>query len=122
MGFGGRSPPPPDALSVKLSRQMRARESRTSEMESAFPYRGLAETEKSAEHRAPFGKLATQAEAQAKIWAAEARRQGVALSEPFVPDARVRLVAVLVRRLGAARMRGVLAAMKVRGMSVYGRL
>ncbi len=37
----------------------------------------------------------------------------------FVPGLRTRMVAAMVRRLGARRMRGVLAAMKVRGMSVF---
>ena len=39
---------------------------------------------------------------------------------PFVPDARTRLVANLVQWLGPRRLRNVLAAMKVRGMAVYG--
>src|SRR4029077_4968686 len=39
---------------------------------------------------------------------------------PYVPDTRTRMVAALVRRFGPRRLRSVLAAMKVRGMGVYG--
>jgi VIT1/CCC1 family predicted Fe2+/Mn2+ transporter len=39
---------------------------------------------------------------------------------PFVPDARTRIVANLVQWLGPRRLKNVLAAMKVRGMAVYG--
>jgi VIT1/CCC1 family predicted Fe2+/Mn2+ transporter len=98
---------------------MSAQESWAAEMESVFLYRVIAQAERSPERRALFEKLAGEAEAQAKIWAAEVQRGGGRLPEPFVPDARARLVAALVRRLGPAPLRGVLAAMKVRGMSVY---
>jgi VIT1/CCC1 family predicted Fe2+/Mn2+ transporter len=99
---------------------MSARESWAQEMESVFLYRVIAEAESSPERRNLFTKLAGEAESQAGIWADEVRRAGGALPEPYLPTTRARLVAVLVRRLGPARVRGVLAAMKVRGMSIYG--
>src|SRR5207247_9966236 len=57
-----------------------------------------------------------EAEGQAAIWAKNA---GLASVPAFVPDLRTRIVAGLVRRYGPRAMRGILAAMKVRGLSVY---
>ena len=89
------------------------------EKNSAYLYRVVAETEAGSPRAALFRELAQQAEKQAAIWERHARTAGAALPEPFVPGARARLVARLVRRLGPRRMRGILAAMKVRGMSLY---
>jgi VIT1/CCC1 family predicted Fe2+/Mn2+ transporter len=100
---------------------MSARESWAQEMESVFLYRAIAEVEPSEERRALFAKLAGEAEAQAGIWADQMRRDGVSPPEAFRPPTRARLVAALVRRLGPERLKSVLAAMKVRGMSIYGR-
>ena len=98
---------------------MSVRKSWAQEMESAFLYKVLADSDPSAERRALFGKLAGEARAQADIWAAEVRK--VAGEDPgaFTPSVRARFVAALVRRLGPARLRSVLAGMKVRGMSVF---
>jgi VIT1/CCC1 family predicted Fe2+/Mn2+ transporter len=98
---------------------MSASTSWTQEMESVYLYKALAEAERSPERRALFAKLAGEAEAQASVWAAEAARASERLPEPFVPNARVRIVATLARRIGPVRLRPVLAAMKVRGLSVY---
>jgi len=98
---------------------MSARESWWQEMESAFLYRVIVETEKSPERRQLFSKLAGEADTQAGVWAEEIARAGEPPPGPFKASARVRLVAALVRRLGPVHMRGALAAMKVRGMSVY---
>jgi VIT1/CCC1 family predicted Fe2+/Mn2+ transporter len=99
---------------------MNALESWTQEKESVFLYDVLAASERSPERRALFEKLSGEASGQAAIWAEELRRAGSAAPARYVPSARVRVVARLVRWFGAARLRGVLAAMKVRGMSVYG--
>jgi vacuolar iron transporter family protein len=98
---------------------MSARDSWGHEMESVFLYRVVAEVEGSEERRALFTKLAGEAEAQAAIWTEEIQKADGRPPEPYVPDARVRIVAALVRRFGPRRMKSVLAAMKVRGMSVY---
>ncbi len=84
-----------------------------------FLYGVLAAAETAPERRALFENLAREAESQAAIWEAELRREG-APAPAYEPSTRARVVAMLVRRFGAARMRGVLAAMKVRGMSIYG--
>jgi len=99
---------------------MGARDSWAQEMQSVFLYRVLAEAEPTADRRALFAKLAGEAQSQAGIWAAEIAKAGGAAPGDFAPGARARIVAALVRRFGARRMKGVLAAMKVRGMSVFG--
>jgi VIT1/CCC1 family predicted Fe2+/Mn2+ transporter len=98
---------------------MAARESWAQEMASVYLYRIIAEAEPSPERRALFARLAEEAQAQAGIWADEVRRAGETVPASPPLSSRVRLVGYLVRRLGPARLRNVLAAMKVRGMSVY---
>jgi VIT1/CCC1 family predicted Fe2+/Mn2+ transporter len=89
------------------------------EMRSAYLYRVVARKENSAERAALFAKLAEEAEIQARIWAEDARRKGADVPARYRPDRRTRIVAHLVQRVGPRAMRGVLAAMKVRGLSVY---
>jgi VIT1/CCC1 family predicted Fe2+/Mn2+ transporter len=98
---------------------MSAADSWGQEKESAFLYRVLAETEPSPERRELFARLAAEAEAQASIWEDKARGSGAAAPTSFQPTRRARVVAALVRQFGPQHMRGVLAAMKVRGMSIY---
>src|SRR3954469_3645543 len=98
---------------------MSARESWEHEMESVFLYRVVAEAEPADDRRVLFKKLAGEAEAQAAIWAEEIRKAGGPPPDGYAPPARTRIVAALVRRFGPRRMKGVLAAMKVRGMSIY---
>ena len=99
---------------------MGARESWQQEMESVFLYDVLADVEPHDERRALFARLAGEARTQAGVWAAELAKAGGTPHAAFLPPPRVRLVAALVRWLGPLRMRAVLAAMKVRGMSAYG--
>jgi vacuolar iron transporter family protein len=98
---------------------MREIESWAEEMCSAYLYRIVAVKEAGTPRQALFNELAQEAERQAAIWARHAREAGGAVPESFSPDARARLVAALVRWLGVRPLRGVLAAMKVRGMSLY---
>ena len=86
------------------------------ETRSAYLYRVIAEVEHGTPRADLFEKLAREAEGQAAIWAKNA---GLASVPAFVPDLRTRIVAGLLRRYGARAMRGILAAMKVRGLSVY---
>ena len=98
---------------------MSARESWGHEMESVFLYRVVADAEPAEDRRALFRKLAGEAEAQAAIWADEIKKTGGPAPDAYVPATRARIVAALVRRFGPRRMKSVLAAMKVRGMSIY---
>jgi VIT1/CCC1 family predicted Fe2+/Mn2+ transporter len=89
------------------------------EKQSAWLYRRLTASEPDPARRQMFAALADAAEAQARAWASEARRRGEPVPADFEPGRRVRLVAGLAARLGPARVRPLLAALKVRGMSAY---
>lgn len=89
------------------------------EQRSAYLYRVIAERETLAHRRQLFSTLAHEAEKQAQLWAEEARKRGQALPPGYRADSRTRLVAGLVRWLGPQRIKSVLAAMKIRGLSVY---
>ncbi len=86
------------------------------ELRSAYLYRVIAEVERGSRRSGLFLELAREAEGQAAIWA---KKAGLASLPAFVPDLRTRIVAGLVRRYGPRAMRGILPAMKVRGLSVY---
>ena len=90
------------------------------EQRSAFLYLACAEAEVGTPRAELFRRLAGEAEAQSAIWRAQLTASGRPAPGPFVADARTRFVAALVRQLGPRRLRTVLAAMKVRGMGVYG--
>ncbi len=89
-------------------------------MRAAFLYRVLADVEQESLRAGLFSKLAGEAERQAKIWASGAAQRGMSVPTSFRPDQRTRVVAHLTRRMGPRATRTVLAAMKVRGLSVYG--
>ena len=89
------------------------------EKQSSFLYRVLADCEPAAELKTLFVRLAEAAEAQALHWEKLAAEHGVTLPTGFKPSARARIVAHMLRQLGPERMLPVLAAMKVRGLSVY---
>ncbi|MDP2829415.1 MAG: VIT1/CCC1 transporter family protein [Sulfuricellaceae bacterium] len=86
------------------------------EKRSAWLYRIISDAESGTVRQMLFLELAQAAERQAAIWVQA--MQG-ATPEPYAPDFRARLVAWLVRRFGPRAMRSILAAMKVRGMSIY---
>jgi vacuolar iron transporter family protein len=94
-------------------------ESWVSEKRSAYLYRAMARAEAGTAREAMFDALAGAAEKQAEVWAEEAKKQGVTLPRGWTPDVRGRLVAALIRAVGPRRMQGVLAAIKVRGLSAY---
>jgi vacuolar iron transporter family protein len=94
-------------------------ESWAEEKRSAYLYGIVAEAEAGTPRQTLFNELACRAESQAGIWAGAAQRAGLILPGAYVPEVRTRIVAWLVRRLGARPLRSVLAAMKLRGMSLY---
>jgi VIT1/CCC1 family predicted Fe2+/Mn2+ transporter len=89
------------------------------EKQSAYLYRIVAACEDSPEIKTMFLKLADAAEHQAQHWRKLAAAKGVHLPESFRPELRAQIVAHMLRRLGPERLLPVLAAMKVRGLSVY---
>jgi VIT1/CCC1 family predicted Fe2+/Mn2+ transporter len=90
-------------------------ESWREEKQSAWLYRALAECEPDARIAALFRALATAAEGQADKWRAESGAEPPA----FAPSTRAKVVVALARRLGPRRIKPVLIAMKVRGVSAY---
>jgi VIT1/CCC1 family predicted Fe2+/Mn2+ transporter len=99
---------------------MNPHESWMEEQRSAYLYRVCAGAEAGTVRAELFKRLAGEAEAQAAIWRAQLTARGHPAPAPYQPDPRTEIVARLVRWFGPRRMRSVLAAMKVRGMSVYG--
>jgi len=95
-----------------------AAESLDGELTAAYLYRVIAASEQEPRLRHLFEELARDAESQAEHWRAALAAEGKPALE-FRPALRARLVALLVRLLGARRLTQALTAMKVRGMSVY---
>ena len=84
------------------------------ERESAWLYRRVAACEADARRKALFESLATAAERQAERW-----ERSIGAVPAFSPTLRAHIVAWLLPRVGPRSMRTVLAAMKLRGLSVY---
>jgi len=80
------------------------------EKESAWLYAAVAAAEPDPHKRRLFEQLGAAAEEQAAHWSP--RRD-------FKPSLRARIVARMVRRFGPRALRSVLAAMKLRGLSLY---
>jgi vacuolar iron transporter family protein len=90
------------------------------EKESAWLYRQVASAEADPAHSALFLKLAAAAEEQAVKWQQLAQRSDAsATPRLFRPSLRARIVARLLRRFEPRSLRPVLAAMKLRGLSLY---
>jgi VIT1/CCC1 family predicted Fe2+/Mn2+ transporter len=93
-------------------------ESWSEEQRSAFVYQALAKVEHDPVKAGLFGKLANESLTQAQFWLRELERAGKPAPR-FVPDWRARIVIRMTAMLGVRAMRPVLAALKVRGLSVY---
>lgn len=96
-----------------------ALESWTEEKRSAWLYRIVSDAECGSPRQILFLELAQAADAQAALWETELRMAGAAVPERYQPDLRARLVGWLIPRFGVRPLRGVLSALKVRGMSLY---
>lgn len=86
------------------------------EKESAWLYGAVAAAEPDPRNRELFLKLAAAAEEQAACW----RRRDPRIADHYSPNLRARIVARLLRRFEPRQLRHILAAMKLRGLSVYG--
>ena len=84
------------------------------EKESGWLYRQIAAAEPDLNKRALFEKLAVAAEDQALHWASRG-----SVPPDFQPALRARVVASLAKVLGPRAVRPALAAMKLRGLSIY---
>jgi VIT1/CCC1 family predicted Fe2+/Mn2+ transporter len=84
------------------------------ERESAWLYRRLAEVEPDRRKKELFISLATAAERQAERW----EHSGVT-ARAFSPTLRAHIVGWLLRTLGPKPLKPALAALKLRGLSIY---
>ncbi|MEW5769200.1 MAG: VIT1/CCC1 transporter family protein [Pseudomonadota bacterium] len=91
----------------------------TEEKRSAWLYRVVSDAECGTPRQVLFLELAQVAERQAGIWAEQIAQAGGSVPDAYAPDPRTRLIGWLIPRLGVRALKGVLAAMKVRGMSLY---
>ena len=91
-------------------------ESWLEEKQSAWLYRALADCEPDARIAELFRALASAAEFQADKWRAASPELS---PPPFTPSARAKITVALARAFGPRRVRHMLAAMKVRGLSAY---
>ena len=89
------------------------------EKQSAYLYRIVSDAESGTPRQILFLELANAAEKQAALWVQEMKKAGIAVPAQYRPDRRTRVVGQLIRWFGPRRMRTILAAMKVRGMSLY---
>jgi len=89
------------------------------EKQSAYLYRIVSDAESGTPRQILFLELAQAAEVQANLWLTEMKKAGMAEPAQYQPDRRTRVVGYLIRWFGPRRMRSILAAMKVRGMSLY---
>jgi VIT1/CCC1 family predicted Fe2+/Mn2+ transporter len=97
---------------------MSALDSWQEEKQSAWLYRLLAKAEPDAGKRRLFEQLAAAAESQSGIWLVQIKQQG-GMEPAFRLTRRARVVGFLIAHLNPRLLRPVLAAMKVRGLSVY---
>lgn len=88
------------------------------EKRSAYIYAVISANEKNPAYQQLFSRLAQEAEAQADIWAQALQQNGQQIPR-YSPELRTRIVAWLIRKLGAQRIKPILAAIKIRGLSVY---
>jgi len=89
------------------------------EKRSAYLYAVMAENEKNILHQKLFSDLKTAAESQADVWKKKIEDNGLQPPGIYAPDLRTRLVARLIKWVGAENLHHILAAMKIRGMSVF---
>lgn len=89
------------------------------EKRSAYIYKALSDIEPNPLHRKLFLDLSVMAERQASIWETQLKEANVPAPTKFKPDIRTRVIIWLVEHFGVRALRIALAAMKIRGMSVY---
>lgn len=89
------------------------------EKRSAYLYRMIADNEKVVSNQQLFSQLALEAESQSQLWAQLAQNAGRKVPDAYQPELRARIVAWLISTLGARNIRPILAATKIRGLSIY---
>lgn len=92
------------------------------EKRSAYLYLIVAAAEKQPLRKNLFLNLAKAAEDQALVWADKIKQSGDSSELIFKPNLRTRFVGWLIGQFGVEKLRYVLSAMKIRGMSVFAKL
>lgn len=88
------------------------------EKRSAYLYRALSKIESNPVHKKLFQDLSSMADRQAAIW--EKKMEAAHIKIPiYHPDLRTNITIKLVQCFGVRALKLALAAMKVRGMSIY---
>lgn len=98
---------------------MQALESFKEEKRSAYLYLELSKIEVNPIHQKLFVELSKLAEKQAHIWEKQLIDANIPVPTEFPLDFRSRFVIFLVKCFGPRSLRHALAAMKIRGMSIY---
>jgi VIT1/CCC1 family predicted Fe2+/Mn2+ transporter len=88
------------------------------EKRSAYLYQKIADVDPKKTHQKLFLDLAAMADKQAAIWETELKKSNTPIPT-YTPDWRARLIARLIKIFGPNHLRLILAATKVRGMSIY---
>jgi VIT1/CCC1 family predicted Fe2+/Mn2+ transporter len=86
---------------------------------SAYLYVVVSAAEKDPAFKKMFLELSVMANHQAAIWATQMAKNNLPVPAEYVPDLRTRIIAKLIKWIGPRRLKLILAATKVRGMSVY---
>jgi len=87
------------------------------EKRSAYLYKVMARTDKNIERQQLFSRLAEEAEIQAGIW--EKHLPATGDERQYQPEIRTYIVAFLIRVIGSHNIKPILAASKIRGLSIY---
>ncbi|MBM3886903.1 hypothetical protein FJ364_03135 [Candidatus Dependentiae bacterium] len=90
-----------------------------SEKRSAYLYRILANKTKSSNESHLFLRLSQEAENQAELWEKKIIQEGKTVPTRLPLNFRTRIIAWLINSLGVKPLRTILAAAKIRGMSIY---
>lgn len=89
------------------------------EKQSALLYEALAVKEEHSVYGELFRKLKVAALEQAEVWEEQMRKAGEAVPTQVKTGLRINIILLLIKVLGVKPLRSILAATKVRGLSVY---
>ncbi len=89
------------------------------EKRAAYLYKIVAKADPKASHKKLFLELSVMADKQADIWAEQIKKAHLTVPTDYKPDLRTNIISWLVKQLGPRYLRLILAATKVRGMSIY---
>lgn len=89
------------------------------EKRSVYLYSLIEKYEHDETKKKLFRELATAADKQAAVWQHELKKEGQLTPVIYQPDTRTRIVGFLLHYFSVRQLRFMLAAMKVRGLSVY---